>query len=153
MNRPLDSSAGASAAFTSRYHPACFALPLPLKFLEIHSCPGLKRLEGLRCPSLAVARVTACRELTSFKLEEASVLSHLDLSGCVRLEPWELSAACGASLADLRVGAKAGSRHTSVYIKTRSSVSVYFLLLSLLSSFVPISIGSSEGNEKQAGLM
>lgn len=86
------------------------------KFLEIHSCPGLKRLEGIRCPALAVARVTGCRELSSLGLEEAFVLSHLDLAGCVRLEPWELpppappggnstsSGGAGfASLAELRV--------------------------------------------------
>ncbi|CAN0426887.1 unnamed protein product, partial [Pylaiella littoralis] len=59
-----------------------------LQFLEIHSCSGLKVLEGLKCPALAVARVTSCRELISVKLEGASVLSHLDLSGCVRLERW-----------------------------------------------------------------
>ncbi|CAM9785886.1 unnamed protein product [Scytosiphon promiscuus] len=81
-----------------------------LQFLEIHSCPGLKRLEGLRCPALAVARVTSCRELAALGLEEASVLSHLDLSGCVRLEPWELpppvlggAASSDRTLADLRV--------------------------------------------------
>lgn len=72
------------------------------KFLEVHSCPSLKRLERLRCPALAVARVTGCRELTSLGLEDASVLSHLDLTGCVRLEPWKLPAA-DSSLAELRV--------------------------------------------------
>lgn len=76
-----------------------------MKFLEIHSCLALKRLEGLRCPALAVARVTDCRELTSFKLEETSVLSHLDLAGCVRLQPWELPAADN-TLAELRVRLK-----------------------------------------------
>ncbi|CAM9198822.1 unnamed protein product [Ectocarpus sp. 13 AM-2016] len=87
-----------------------------LQFLEIHSCPGLKRLEGIRCPALAVARVTACRELSSLGLEEAFVLSHLDLAGCLRLEPWELppptppggnaassGGASSTSLAELRV--------------------------------------------------
>lgn len=49
-----------------------------------------------------MARVTGCRELTSLGLEEASVLSHLDLTGCVRLEPWKLPAA-DSSLAELRV--------------------------------------------------
>lgn len=66
----------------------------PFQFLDIHACSGLKRLGGLRCPSLAVARVTACRELTELSLE-APTLSQLDVSGCVRLEPWDVRAGGG----------------------------------------------------------
>ncbi|CAM9925190.1 unnamed protein product, partial [Laminaria digitata] len=79
-----------------------------LQFLEIHDCPALKTLEGLRCPALAAARVTSCRELTSLNLE-AAVLSHLNLSGCIRLEPWELKSSSSSggssssSLSELQV--------------------------------------------------
>ena len=71
------------------------------QFLEIHDCVALKTLEGLRCPSLAGASVTSCRELTSLNLE-AAVMSHLNLTGCVRLEPWELTSP-GGSLSELQV--------------------------------------------------
>lgn len=80
------------------------------KFLDIHDCPRLKELNGLCCPALAVARITSCRELCSLALN-APMASRLDLSGCVRLGPWELGkngdggvGGVGGSLCNLQVG-------------------------------------------------
>lgn len=61
-----------------------------VQFLTIQACPALKKLETLRCPALAVASVTSCRELTSLSLE-CPALSQLDLTGCVRLESWDFT--------------------------------------------------------------